>query len=276
MDIGVTLFVTDQSIRPDVLAREVEDRGLESVWYPEHTHIPVSRRTPYPGGGELAEEYKRTLDPFVAIAAGAAVTTRLGFGTGICLVAQRDPIVLAKEVATVDLLAGGRFSFGIGFGWNRDEMEDHGVDPRHRRSLGREKVLAMKALWTEDEASFEGDHVHLPPSWQWPKPVQRPHPPILIGGAAGPTLFRHVAEYGDGWIPIGGAGVKDQLPVLRTAAEEAGRDPASIDVVIFAALGDPAKIDYYRSLGIRRTILNLPSAQADEVLPLLDQYAKLL
>jgi probable F420-dependent oxidoreductase len=276
MDIGVTLFVTDQSIRPDVLAREVEDRGLESIWYPEHTHFPVSRRTPYPGGGELPEMYKRTLDPFVAIAAGVSVTTRLGFGTGVCLVAQRDPIVLAKEVATLDLLSEGRFSFGIGFGWNRDEMEDHGVDPRHRRSLGREKVLAMKALWTEDEASFEGDHVHLPPSWQWPKPVQRPHPPILIGGAAGPTLFRHIVEYGDGWIPIGGAGVKNQLPVLRAAAEEAGRDPGSIDVVIFAAQADPAKIDYYRSLGIRRTILDLPSANADKVLPLLDQYAKLL
>jgi probable F420-dependent oxidoreductase len=276
MDIGVTLFVTDQSIRPDVLAQEVEDRGLESIWYPEHTHFPVSRRTPYPGGGELPEMYKRTLDPFVAIAAGVSVTTRLGFGTGVCLVAQRDPIVLAKEVATLDLLSEGRFSFGIGFGWNRDEMEDHGVDPRHRRSLGREKVLAMKALWTEDEASFEGDHVHLPPSWQWPKPVQRPHPPILIGGAAGPTLFRHIVEYGDGWIPIGGAGVKNQLPVLRAAAEEAGRDPGSIDVVIFAAQADPAKIDYYRSLGIRRTILDLPSANADKVLPLLDQYAKLL
>ena len=276
MDIGVTLFVTDHSIRPDVLAREVEDRGLESIWYPEHTHIPVSRRTPYPGGGELPEMYKRTLDPFVAIAAGAAVTTRVRFGTGICLVAQRDPIVTAKEVATVDLLSGGRFHFGIGFGWNHDEMEDHGVDPRHRRALGREKVLAMRELWTRDEASFEGEYVHLPPSWQGPKPVQRPHPPILIGGAAGPTLFRHVAEYGDGWIPIGGAGVKDQLPVLRAAVEEAGRDPASVEVVIFAALADPAKIDYYRSLGIRRTVLNLPPAKADTVLPLLDQYAKLL
>jgi probable F420-dependent oxidoreductase len=276
MDIGVTLFVTDQSIRPDVLAREVEDRGLESIWYPEHTHIPVSRRTPYPGGGELPKMYRRTLDPFVAVAAGAAVTTRVGFGTGICLVAQRDPIVTAKEVASVDLLSGGRFQFGIGFGWNQDEMEGHGVDPRHRRALGREKVLAMRALWTQDEASFEGEYVHLPPSWQWPKPVQRPHPPILIGGAAGPTLFRHIAEYGDGWIPIGGAGVKDQLPVLRAAVEEAGRDPASVDVVIFAALADAAKIDYYRSLGISRTILNLPSAGADTVLPLLDQYAKLL
>jgi probable F420-dependent oxidoreductase len=276
MDIGVTLFPTDLTIRPDELARAVEERGFESLWYPEHTHIPVSRRTPYPGGGELPEMYKRTLDPFAAIAAGASVTTRLRFGTGICLVAQRDPIVTAKEVATVDLLSGGRFDFGIGFGWNHDEMEDHGVDPRRRRSIGREKVLAMKALWTEDEAAFDGEYVHVPPTWQWPKPVQRPHPPIFVGGAPSPSVFRHIAEYGDGWIPIGGAGVKEQLPALRAAVEDAGRDPDGVEVVIFAALGDPGKMDYYRSLGLRRTVLNLPSAPAATVLPLLDRYAELL
>jgi alkanesulfonate monooxygenase SsuD/methylene tetrahydromethanopterin reductase-like flavin-dependent oxidoreductase (luciferase family) len=179
-------------------------------------------------------------------------------------------------VATVDLLSGGRFIFGIGFGWNHDEMEDHGVDPKHRRALGREKMLAMRSLWTDEEAGFDGEYVHLPPSWQWPKPVQQPHPPIVIGGAAGPTLFRHIVEYADGWIPIGGRGVKEQLPVLRGLAEEAGRDPDSIDVVIFAAQSDPGKLDYYRTLGFRRTILNLPSAPADVVLPLLDDYAKLL
>jgi probable F420-dependent oxidoreductase len=276
VDVGVTLFPTDRSIRPDTLARELEDRGFESLWFPEHTHIPTSRRTPYPGGGELPEMYRRTLDPFVSIAAASAVTSRLSFGTGVCLVAQRDPVVLAKEVATVDVLSGGRFNFGVGFGWNRDEMEGHGVDPRQRRAIVREKVLAMKALWTSDEASFDGEHVHLAPSWQWPKPVQRPHPPVYLGGAPGPILFGHIVEYADGWMPIGGAGVKDQLAVLRGRAEEAGRDPASIQVVVFGAEGDPGKLDHYRSLGIRRTILNLPSAPADVVLPLLDHYMALL
>ena len=276
MEIGVTQFLTDTSIGPVELARALEERGFNSFFQPEHTHIPVSRRTPYPMGGELPMEYKRTHDPFVALAAMAAVTERLKLGTGVCLVAQHDPIVLAKEVASLDTISNGRFVFGIGVGWNVDEMEDHGVDPKTRRARAREHVLAMKALWSEEEASFEGEFVHVPPTWSWPKPVQRPHPPIYIGGAPGPTTFRHVAEYADGWIPIGGAGVAANLASLRAAAEDMGRDPASIDVIVFFAQADPAKLDYYREIGVAATVVGLPSAPADVVLPILDKYAALL
>jgi len=230
------MFATDQAIRPDRLAQELEDRGFESLFLPEHTHIPTSRLTPYPAGGELPEEYKRTFDSFVAITAAAARTERLVLGTGVCLVAQHDPIVLAKQVASVDVLSGGRLVVGVGYGWNVEEMLDHGVDPKRRRALVREKVLAMKALWTDDEASFEGDLVRFGPSWSWPKPVQQPSPPIFLGGAAGPTLFDHVIEWADGWMPIGGRGLSTSLPQLRRAAEDAGRDPDSIGVMVFGAL----------------------------------------
>ncbi len=198
------MFPTDYTIGPVQLATEAERRGFASLWFPEHTHIPVGRRTPWPGGGDLPQEYSHTLDPFVALGAAAAVTERLHLGTGICLVAQHDPIVLAKEVATLDLISGGRFLFGIGVGWNEDEMEHHGVDPSRRRAVVREKVLAMKALWTQDEASFDGEFVKFEPSWSWPKPVQQPHPPILMGGAGGPVTYRHIIEYCDGWMPISG------------------------------------------------------------------------
>jgi probable F420-dependent oxidoreductase len=276
MEIGVMMFPTDQTIRPDRLARELEDRGFESLFFPEHTHIPTGRRTPYPAGGELPEEYKRTFDPFVAIAAAAARTERLILGTGVCLVAQHDPILLAKEVASVDLISDGRFEFGVGFGWNVDEMEDHGVDPKRRRSLVREKILAMKALWTQDEASFAGEFVNLQPSWSWPKPVQQPNPPIFLGGRAGPTVFRHVIEWADGWMPIGGGGLTTTIPQLRQAAEDAGRDPDTIAIIVFAAQPDAGKFDHYRELGVARTVLGLPPGPADVVLPLLDGWAKLL
>src|SRR5262245_18653038 len=202
------MFATDVSISVHELAREAEARGLQSLYIPEHTHIPTSRRTPPPTGDEvLAEEYKRTVDPFVALAAAATVTDTIRLGTGIALVAQREPIVTAKAVATLDHISGGRFDFGIGFGWNHDEMEQHRVDPATRRALTREHVLLMKALWADDVATYDGEIVRLEPSWSWPKPVQRGGPPVLIGGAAGPKLFAHIAEYGDGWIPIGGGGV---------------------------------------------------------------------
>lgn len=209
------MFATDRSIGAPELARAAEERGFSSLFLPEHTHIPTSRGTPWPGGGELPDEYRRSVDPLVALAAAATVTTRIRLGTGICLVAQREPIVTAKAVATLDVVSGGRFTFGIGYGWNREEMEDHGVDPRRRRDVVREKVLAMEALWRDEAASFHGDHVSLDESWSWPKPVQAPRPPVMIGGAAGPTLFAHVAEYADGWIPIGGAGVREALPRLH-------------------------------------------------------------
>jgi probable F420-dependent oxidoreductase len=274
MEVGVQMFPTHLAIRPDDLARETEDRGLDALFLPEHTHIPVSRRTPYPGGGELPDEYRRTYDPFVALTAAAVVTDRLQLGTGICLVAQRDPIVLAKEVASLDVLSGGRFVFGIGYGWNRDEMENHEVDPKHRRAVVREKMLAMEALWTQDEAAFAGDHVTLAPSWSWPKPLQQPRPPVLIGGAPGPTLFRHIAEYADGWIPIGGGGMSGGLADLRTEFERAGRDPASVQVTVIGAEPSPGKLEYLETKGVGRFLIALPPAPAATVLPLLDRYAE--
>lgn len=275
MQLGVTLFVTDQSIDVVTLARAVEARGLASLYLPEHTHIPTSRRTPPPTGeSELREEYRRTVDPFVALTAAAVATEGLRLGTGICLVAQRDPIVTAKAVATLDLVSGGRFVLGVGFGWNEDELEHHGVTMGERRAVAREHVLAMRRLWTDDAASFVGEHVRFAPSWSWPKPVQQPGPPVLVGGAPGPTLFAHVAEYGDGWMPIGGRGVKSALPDLRVAAERAGRDPDELRVVPFGTVPDRGKLGYYASLGIEEVVLQLPSAPADVVLPLLDEYAE--
>ncbi len=271
------MFATDQTIRVPELAREAEDRGLHSLFLPEHTHIPVSRRTPPPtGGAELAEEYKRTVDPFVALAAAASVTERIRLGTGICLVAQREPIVTAKAVATLDWLSGGRADLGVGFGWNREELADHGVDPMTRRAVAREHVLAMRALWGEEVASFAGDWVAFEPSWAWPKPTQPGGPPVLLGGSAGPQLFDHVAEYGDGWIPIGGAGIREALPALHAACTERGRDPASVRVVPFGTVPDDGKLDYYASLGIDDVVLRVPAASRDVVLPILDRYALLV
>jgi probable F420-dependent oxidoreductase len=272
---GVTMFMTDQTIGPADLAREIEARGLHSLYVPEHTHIPTSRRTPpATGDAELPEEYKRTLDPFVALAMAAAVTERLVMGTGICLVAQRDPIITAKAVATLDVESGGRFVFGVGFGWNADEIEAHGVDMKRRRDVAREHMLAMKALWTDEVASFDGEFVHLAPSWSWPKPAAG-RPPVLIGGAAGPKLFAQVAEYADGWIPIGGAGVRAAMEDLARACESRGRDPKTLRVVPFGTVPDPGKLDYYASIGIEEVVLRLPSGTRDRILPKLDALAEL-
>ncbi len=276
MKFGVTMFMTDQTIGPVELARELESRGFHSFYIPEHTHIPTSRRTPpATGDAELPEEYKRTLDPFVALALAAAVTERLIVGTGICLVAQRDPIVTAKAVATLDRESGGRFVFGIGFGWNEDEIEQHGVAMKQRRTIAREHMLAMKALWTEEVASFDGEFVHLAPSWSWPKP-EAGRPPVLIGGAAGPKLFAQVAEYADGWIPIGGAGVRAAIADLRTVCEARGRDPETLRIVPFGTVPDPGKLEYYASIGIEEVVLRLPGGTRDRVLPRLDDLSGLL
>jgi probable F420-dependent oxidoreductase len=275
MELGVTIFATDRTLAPAELAREAEARGFSSLLVPEHTHIPVSRRTPPPtGDAELADEYRRTLDPWVALAAAAAVTARIRLGTGVALVAQHDPIALAKTVATLDHVSGGRVVLGVGFGWNREEMGDHGVDYVNRRERVRETVLAMQALWSREVAEFEGRFVRFEASWQWPKPIQQPRPRTLIGGAAGPKLFAHVAEWADGWMPIGGAGIKQALPELQRAFEARGRDPASLHVVPMGVLPDPAKLDYYASIGVTEAILRLPSAPRDEVLPVLDAYAR--
>jgi probable F420-dependent oxidoreductase len=277
MRYGLTMFATDLSMDLVELARAAEARGFASLWLPEHTHIPVSRRTAPPtGDAELAEEYKRTLDPLVTLAAAAAVTERLRLGTGILLPAQREPIVTAKAVATLDHLSGGRVDLGVGFGWNHDEMEHHGVAYSSRRDVSREHVLAMQALWRDDEASFEGTSVGFSASWSWPKPVQRPSVPVLVGGGAGPKLFAHIAEYGHGWIPIGGAGLADAIPRLRETVAEAGRDPGDLRIVPFGSLPDHAKLDHFAAIGVTECVFRLPSAPRDAVLPVLDRYADLV
>jgi probable F420-dependent oxidoreductase len=277
MRYGVTMFMTDQTMPPADLARAVEDRGLYSLYVPEHTHIPTSRLTPPPtGDAELRDEYKRTLDPFVALAMAAAVTEKLVVGTGICLVAQREPIVTAKAVASLDQLSGGRFVLGIGFGWNADEIADHGVTMPNRRAVTREHVLAMQALWHNDVGAFAGDHVQISPSWSWPKPVRPGGPPVLIGGAPGPKLFAHIAEYADGWIPIGGAGMRAALPDLYRACETVGRDPATLQIVPFGSVPDAGKLEYYESIGVTEVVLRLPGGTAERILPILDQYAPLV
>jgi probable F420-dependent oxidoreductase len=277
MKIGVTLFATDESMSPIDVARAAEERGFHSMLVPEHTHIPTRRRTPAPlGGPDLPDEYKRILDPFVTLAAAAAVTSRLRLGTGVSLVAQHDPIVLAKQVATLDLLSGGRVVLGVGFGWNREEMGNHGVDFRDRREVVRETVLAMEELWAKDRASFDGRFVRFEESWSWPKPLQKPRPPILIGGMAGPKLFRHIAEYADGWLPVGGRSVAAALPELRRAMEDAGRNPDDARVVVMGTSSSAAKLDQYEAIGVTETVLALPPGNAEVVLPVLDEYARLI
>ena len=281
MRYGITMFTTDRSMDVRELAQAAEERGLESLWLPEHTHIPVSRRTPPPTGeAVLPDEYRRCLDPLVALAAAASVTSSLRLGTGILLPAQREPIVTAKAVATLDHLSGGRAALGVGFGWNEDELAHHGVAMGERRAVARERVLAMQALWAEDEASFDGEHVRFSPSWSWPKPVQRdvdgrPRVPTLIGGAPGPKLFAHLAEYADGWIPIGGRGLTEAIPRYREAVEAAGRDPDAMEVVPFGSLPDPGKLDHFERIGVTECVFRLPSAGRDVVLPILDEQAAL-
>jgi probable F420-dependent oxidoreductase len=271
--IGLTIFATDQTVDVVDLAREAEGRGFSSLWLPEHTHIPVSRRTPAPtGDAELAEEYRRALDPTTALAACAAVTSTIRLGSGVSLVAQHDPIAYAKVWATLDFLSGGRAAFGVGFGWNVEEIESHGVDFTTRRERAREHVLAMQALWSHDEASFEGEFVRFPASWSWPKPVQQPRIPTYLGGGAGPKVFAHVAEWADGWMPIGGAGIREALPRLRAAWASAGRS-GEPEVVPFGTLPSADKLEYYASIGCTEVVLRLPPGPRDVVLPLLDEYA---
>lgn len=275
MQVGITIFATDLSMDPVELAVEAEARGFASLYVPEHTHIPTSRRTPPPTGeAVLPEAYKRTLDPYVALAAAASRTTTIRLGTGIALVAQHDPIALAKQLATLDLLSRGRLVLGVGYGWNREEMESHGIDTKRRRAHVREVMLAMQALWSREVAEFRGEFVRFEPCWQWPKPVQQPRPPVLLGGAPGPTLFAHIAEYADGWIPIGGAGMREALGLLRRTVEAAGRDFAALRIVPMGVLPAPEKLDYYRSLGVSEAVLRVPSAPRDVVLPVLDAYAR--
>lgn len=276
MKVGLVIFATEYAIRVDELARAAEERGFESLFLPEHTHIPKSRRSPFPSGGELPREYSHTLDPFVALGAAAIVTRHLRLATGICLVVERDPITLAKEVASLDLLSRGRVILGIGGGWNAEEMENHGTRFKTRWRLLRERVLAMKEIWTKDEPEFHGEFVNFDPIWSFPKPVQKPHPPILLGNNTERARQR-VVEFCDGWLPIPAragdltAGVAD----LRARAEKAGRDPATVSVSVFGAPPEEATLGTYQALGIERALFRLPSAGRDEILPLLDRYARL-
>ena len=275
MRFGITLFLTRYSIGPAELARAAEERGFESLFVPEHTHIPTSRHSPWPGGADLPSEYRETLDPFLALTAAATVTERLLLGTGICLVVERDPITTAKEVATLDLLSGGRFLFGVGGGWNREEMANHGTDPGRRFAVLRERVLAMKEIWTHDEAEFHGEHVDFDPLWQWPKPVQQPHPPVLVAGN-GPGTLERVLDYGDGWIPIPGRGavpLGEGTARLRQLAAERGRGP--IPVTVFGASLKPEVLEHYAAAGVDRVLFTLPPVASAEALKLLDSYANI-
>jgi probable F420-dependent oxidoreductase len=273
MDLGLSHFLADYGMPPGELARRAEERGFESLLLPEHTHIPVSRRSPYPAGGELPPEYSHTLDPFVALAAAAAVTERIKLGTGVCLVIERDPIVTAKEVATLDQLSGGRFLFGVGAGWNREEMENHGTDPRTRFRRMRESVEAMKAIWTQDEAEYHGKLIDFDPIWLWPKPVQKPHPPVLVGGL-GEKVYDRVIAYGDEWIPNrvrDPEALRERIDELQRRAEAAGR--GRIPVTVFGVQPDPRLLDGLRDAGVDRALFSLAAGTPDEVGRRLDELA---
>ncbi len=277
MHYGVLMFATDYAIRPDELAVEAEQRGFESLFFPEHTHIPVSRRSPYPGGGELPKEYSHTHDLFVTLAAAAAVTKKIKIGAGICLVVERDPITTAKEVASLDVLSNGRLMFGIGGGWNAEEMEHHGTVFKTRWKLLRERVLAMKEIWTKDEAEFHGEFVNFDPIWSWPKPVQKPHPPILMGGGT-PSARQRVVDYCDGWIPIGfdAGGVLAGMNDLAERARAAGKKPEHFPVSVFGAPADTDTLKRFADAGVERVNFWLPPAPRDVVLPILDRYSSLI
>lgn len=274
MKIGVVMFATDYAIRPDDFAKECEDRGFESVWYPEHTHIPASRKSPFPAGGELPKEYWHTHDLFASLMAAAAVTKTIKVGSGVCLVQEHDPIKLAKEVATVDQLSNGRLLFGIGGGWNAEEMENHGTSFDRRWKILREKIEAMKEIWTKDEAEYHGEFVNFDPIWSYPKPLQQPHPPILLG-AHTPGGLNRVANYCDGWIPIGPMmpDLKASISDMNARAEKFGRQASELAVSAFMAPAEEAVLGDYRELGIERSIFAVPSDTRDKVLPLLDKYA---
>ncbi len=267
MRFGISTFVTDEGTPPGALAAAIEERGFDSLFVAEHTHIPLSRKSPWPRGGELPRRYYRTLDPFIALTAAAAATERLLLGTGVALVVERDPIVTAKEVASLDLVCGGRFVFGVGVGWNREEMENHGTDPRTRGKLMDERVRAMMEIWTKDEPEFHGRFVDFDPIGAWPKPVQKPYPPIYVGG--GSPAFRRIAEFGDAWL-ANGLPPGELEPLLGELRETAGRD---VPVTVFGASNDPTDLQAYARLGVERVLLNLPTLPENETLENLDGLA---
>jgi probable F420-dependent oxidoreductase len=279
MQFGAAMFFTDYSIGPAELGVALEQRGFESLWVPEHSHVPLPRVTPFPAGGDLPKPYYDIMDPFVVLTAAAAVTQRLRLGTGVCLIAQRDPIQTAKLVASIDQVSAGRFLFGVGNGWNAEEMANHGTAFATRHKLARERIEAMKAIWTETQPEYHGEFVDFAPLLAWPKPVQQPHPPVIVGGAF-PYGARRAIRYGDGWVPRASrqtyADVAAFLPQFRRMATEAGRDPDSLPITIFRVSENLDRLRHYRDLGVARAVISVPAAKADEVLPLLDRWAALI
>jgi probable F420-dependent oxidoreductase len=275
MKFGASMFFTDYSMTPAALARALEERGFSILWAPEHSHIPLSRKTPFVMGGELPKRYYDVMDPFVTLTAAAAATTTLKLGTGVCLIAQRDPIQTAKLVASIDQVSGGRFVFGVGNGWNQDEMENHGTNFSSRHKLARERVEAMKAIWTQDAAEYHGEFVEFGPMATWPKPVQKPHPPILVGGAF-PYSARRAVRYGDGWMPQvtpkASEPLAEVIPRFRQMVAEAGRDPAAMQITIGGQAPDAALIGRYQALNVDVVSVSLLSEKEDTILPILDQW----
>jgi probable F420-dependent oxidoreductase len=279
LKFGTSMFFTDYSMAPGELGQALEQRGFESVWAPEHSHIPLSRKTPFPGGGDVPKRYYDAMDPFVTLTAAAAATKTLKVGTGVCLIAQRDPIQTAKLVASIDTVSGGRFLFGIGNGWNQDELEDHGVTFADRHKVARERVEAMKVIWTKSKAEYHGEFVNFDPMMTWPKCVQKPHVPVIVGGAF-PYSARRAIRYGEGWIPQAGRGgtgeIADMIPEFRKMATEAGRDPNSIEITVWFPKQEPDLMKRYEDLGVARVVFNLDSDKADKVLPVVDTIAGLM
>ena len=279
MQFGAAMFFTDYSMTPAELGPALEERGFESLWVPEHSHIPVVRTTEFPGGGKLPRPYFDIMDPFIVLTVAAASTRTLKVGTGVCLVNQRDPIQTAKLVASIDQVSNGRFLFGVGNGWAKEEMEDHGTVFATRHTLSRERIEAMKLIWTEEKPEYHGEFVNFPPMRTWPKPVQQPHPPVIVGGAF-PYGARRAVRYGDGWIPTaarsGSGDIGDILRQFREMAAEAGRDPESLPVTLFRVTEDAELLRRYRDMGVARAVISVPAAKPDEILPLLDRWAKLM
>lgn len=278
MKYGISIFPTDYSATPVELARATEERGFESLWLPEHSHIPVHRTSKWPGGDTIPKMYHEALDPFVGLAAAAAVTETLLLATGICVVVQRDPIQTAKDVASLDVVSKGRFLFGVGGGWNAEEIENHGTAFEGRFRVMRERIEAMKEIWTQDQAEYHGDHVNFDPIYAWPKPVQKPHPPIHVGGAF-PGAARRAIRYGDGWFPILGRDpepMESIIPKFRTMAKEAGRDPASLEVSLFAPPQEERELAALRDLGLDRAVFLVPPEPLEKLLPILDEKRALM
>ncbi len=278
MKYGISLFPTDYSATPVEIAQATEERGFESLWLPEHSHIPVHRTSEWPGGDTIPKMYYDALDPFVGLAAAAAVTDRLLLATGICLVVQRDPIQTAKDVASLDVVSKGRFLFGIGGGWNAEEIENHGTPFQGRFKVMRERIEAMKEIWTKDKAEYHGDSVNFDPIYAWPKPVQKPHPPIHVGGAF-PGAARRAIRYGDGWFPILGRDpepIEVIIPKFRAMAEEAGRDPKALEVSLFAPPTDEKGLAALRDVGLDRVVYLLPPEPIEKLVPILDERRALM